>query len=147
LIKHADIVQREEKSYRFYFVHPVCVAINATLSPRTTFFPAEAPLRSMLKYLKNQDSTQTEREAYKADGIFEFDGIEICVNEISGPFNNTSRKKYQFDFHKAMYGCMAMLWNIVQKFKFASMSTLEELELYFIHSKSNILKTCSYWYI
>jgi hypothetical protein len=138
LINNATIIEKEEKSYRAYFVHSICAGINNYLDPETTFLPAEAPLSAMTKYLKKQDMIHTEREVYKADGIYRYQTIEFCINEISGPFNNKLRSKYQFDFHKAMYGCMSIMWDIVQNFYLATFTTLEELDIYFLHCKSNV---------
>ena len=111
-----QIVKPEEKSNRLHFVHHVCTAISEFITPDTTFYPAEAPLNAMNKYLKVNNLIKSDREAYKADGIFEYCGIEFCLNEISGPFRNTDKRKFQVDYHKAMYGCIAMLWNIVQRY-------------------------------
>ena len=79
---------------------------------------------------------KNDREAYKADGIFSYNGIEFAINEISGSYNNNDRRKYQFDFHKAMYGSLGMLWSVVQNFRFAEFDTLKQLQVFFLHCKS-----------
>ena len=103
---------------------------------KSTFYPAEAPLNCMNRYLKTKGIIKNDREAYKADGIFSYNDIEFSINEISGPFKNNDKRKYQFDYHKALYGCLSMIWCIVQKFYFAEFETLEKLQVFFIHAKS-----------
>lgn len=83
---------------------------------------------------------KNDRETYKADGIYFVGRFEICINEISGPFGKTSKSKIQFDFHKALYGCMSIMWDIVQQYHFGSLKTFEELEIHFLHNKGKSTK-------
>jgi hypothetical protein len=91
----------------------------------------------MSKYLKYEDRVKNDRECYKADGIYQYKNFEICINEISGPYNNPLKSKYQFDFHKALYGCMSIIWDIIQNYYYGTIKTFEELEVHFIHNKGN----------
>lgn len=69
----------------------------------------------MIKYLKINNMIQSEQEAYKADGLYQ----------------------YQFDFHKAMYGCMSIIWDIVHNYATLLLLHLKKL-MSFLHCKSNV---------
>lgn len=135
LLNNIKLACKEEKSYRAYFVHPVCTAIANYVNTPLDFLPAEATLLSMSKFLRNKNMIKNDRESYKADGIFQYNKFEIGIVEISGPFGNPNRSKFQFDFHKAMYGCMSIMWDIVNTYHYGTIQTFEELEIHFIHSK------------
>lgn len=138
LLNNIKLACKEEKSYRAYFAHPVCTAIANYVNTPLDFLPAEAILLSMSKFLRNKNMIKNDRESYKADGIFQYNKFEIGIVDISGPFGNPNRSKFQFDFHKAMYGCMSIMWDIVNTYHYGTIQTFEELEIHFIHSKGKL---------
>lgn len=46
------------------------------------------------------------------DGFLTGSNMELLLLEISNAYNNASTKKINFDFHKGMYGSVAMLKTI-----------------------------------
>ncbi|KAI8091796.1 hypothetical protein BDF21DRAFT_410228 [Thamnidium elegans] len=61
--------------------------------------------------------------------------------ETCGVYGNVAMLKIQFDRHKGLYACLAMLCTIVVKFKYASLSTFNNIKIIFLHSKGNIYIT------
>lgn len=87
----------------------------------------------MTQQLKNNGFFVNERNVYKADGIITINDIEVCILEISHALNQANIRKSSFDFHKGLYGLVAMIKTIADTYKCASFSTFSKLKLFFIH--------------
>lgn len=68
------------------------------------------------------------REGYKADRIISWNNYEVILLKCSGPYLNDKKQKLSFDFHKAMFGLLAMVYDIAWHNKYlSSMITPSEL--------------------
>ncbi|KAL1933418.1 hypothetical protein VTP01DRAFT_7508 [Rhizomucor pusillus] len=59
--------------------------------------------------------------------------LEILILETSNALDATTPTKRAFDFHKAMFGAVAMLKSIADKYKYADFSVFSALKIYFLH--------------
>lgn len=78
-----------------------------------------------------------EKSQYKADGMVRFFGLkklELLLLETQGPFSNRGSIKIQLDYHKGIYGMLAMLKCITDIFSFASIEKFNAL-FFFAHSR------------
>ena len=107
-----------------------------------TFFPGEEQLVYMTTQLRNNDCGYDERSYYKGDAILRClnkktgGNMEIVLLETSNGYNNASDKKINFDFHKGMYGTVAMLKTIADRYNYAPFEFFKDLKLYFVHAHS-----------
>ncbi|KAG2236168.1 hypothetical protein INT48_003787 [Thamnidium elegans] len=90
---------------------------------------------------KNNGTIRSTSEGFKADGIVRHKESEIMLVETCGVYGNVAMLKIQFDRHKGLYACLAMLCTIVVKFKYASLSTFNNIKIIFLHSKEFELKS------
>ena len=106
------------------------------------FFPGEEQLLSMTKQLKNNNTRYDERSCYKGDSILRCldkktgGNMELVLLETSSSYDDTTEKKVNFDFHKGMFGTVAMLITIANRYNYAPFDSFEKLKLYFIHAHS-----------
>lgn len=85
-----------------------------------------------------------EQVCYKADGIIkamlERSELEILILETSNALDATTPTKRAFDFHKAMFGAVAMLKSIADKYKYADFSVFSALKIYFLHVAGKLMR-------
>ncbi|KAI7858097.1 hypothetical protein BDC45DRAFT_434229 [Circinella umbellata] len=106
------------------------------------FFPREEQLLSMTKQLKNNNTQYDERLCYKSDAKTG-GNMELVLLETSNSYDDTTNKKVNFDFHKGMFGTVAMLKTIADKYNYASFDSFKKLKLYFIHAHTKHLRLWS----
>ncbi|KAI8880635.1 hypothetical protein K501DRAFT_190942 [Backusella circina FSU 941] len=83
------------------------------------------------------------RYKYKADGVIcveEYQDLEILLTEVSNSFGSKDSGKISFDHYKAMFGLLAMLRTIAQKYRGGSFDTFKTLKVHFIHAKGTALR-------
>ncbi|KAG2228280.1 hypothetical protein INT45_011072 [Circinella minor] len=117
---------------------------------RLTFFPGEEQLLSMTKQLKNNNTQYDERLCYKSDAVLRCldkktrgGNMELVLLETSNSYDDTTKKKVNFDFHKGMFGTVAMLKTIADRYNYASFDSFKKLKLYFIHAHTKHLRLWS----
>ncbi|KAG1150125.1 hypothetical protein G6F37_000614 [Rhizopus arrhizus] len=100
---------------------------------KVTTFPGEEELEAMKKQQQSQRLTDN-RHKYKAGGIVRYDSNnEILFMETSAAYNNAPSEKCSFDHYKAMFGLLAMIKTLSDKYQYASFEVLKKLKLHFIH--------------
>ena len=106
------------------------------------FFPGEEQLLSMTKQLKNNNTQYDERSCYKGDAVLRCldnktgGNMELLLLETSNSYDDTTEKKVNFDFHKGMFGIVAMLKTIADRYNYAPFDSFKKLKLYFMHAHS-----------
>ncbi|KAI9496390.1 hypothetical protein BDB00DRAFT_881992 [Zychaea mexicana] len=76
------------------------------------------------------------RYHYNADGVLradEFLNMEILLTEVSNGYGSNNSGKSSFDHYKAMFGMLAMLRTLAQKYSKASFNTFQKLKVHFLH--------------
>ncbi|CAO3617236.1 unnamed protein product, partial [Mucor hiemalis] len=122
----------------FPFLKAVCMASDG----KPQFKVGETQLKAMSK--KDSDESE-ESTLYKADGIislYSFNKLEILLLETSSHFGSTDKSKSSFDHHKGLFGALAMLKAIADKYSFGSMETFKKLKVFFVHAAE---KTVRLW--
>ncbi|KAF1807630.1 hypothetical protein FB192DRAFT_1338965 [Mucor lusitanicus] len=128
------------------FIATTVVVISEVFKYSVVLESAEAPLASITSYLnKHSDgTTATDKEAYKANGIFMGQDVEIGLCEISGPFGDNLPSWFHFDFIKGMYGCLSASNEICSRYQFAKVSsTMSKFKVVFVHTKVDSLQIWS----
>ncbi|KAF1802940.1 hypothetical protein FB192DRAFT_1071138 [Mucor lusitanicus] len=70
--------------------------------------------------------------------------MEIMLVEACGVYGNTAMFKIQFDRHKGLYACLAMLRTIALKYKYTSLlATFQDLRILLLHTKGSYLQLWS----
>jgi hypothetical protein len=139
-------VTKEEKNFVDYFISPMIRSITKMTSRMLAYESREAFLNSINDIWKAKRVIKSKSEGYKADGIVRYDDMEIMIMEACGGFGNMLASKIQFDRHKGLYGCLAMLRCFSLKYKYGSLSTFEKLEILFLHTKGNTMQLWSVQY-
>lgn len=75
------------------------------------------------------------RYKYNADGIISTNShtLEILLAEVSNGYGSNDQNKISFDHNKAMFGMLAMIKTIAQKYEQAQLSTFKKLKVHFLH--------------
>ncbi|KAI8367008.1 hypothetical protein EDC96DRAFT_544047 [Choanephora cucurbitarum] len=82
-------------------------------------------------------------EQFKADGLIEMDGIELCLLETSGTCGLSDNCRFGKDHVKGSFGTLIFLRKILRTFYFATESTLHELMVLFGHARGKRIHLCS----
>lgn len=130
-----DVVAKEENYLNQSGNPVVTVALKEIAKSQLTFNTAKTTLKVMSNYFRDNNMIKNSRESYKTDGTLVFKNLEILLTESSGPFLNQLRSKYNFDLHKGIFGCLAMLKLIADKYEYASLNTSELLKVHLLHAK------------
>ncbi|KAG2217796.1 hypothetical protein INT45_001121, partial [Circinella minor] len=140
-----EILQKTETIYRSYIFDP-CLKNVAKYLRRTghqiTFLPGEIELNAITKQLQ-QSGMKDGRYHYNADGVFhadEFSNIEILLSEVSNGYGSNSNGKSSFDHYKAMFGMLAMLRTLAQKYSKGSFDTFRKLKVHFLHGHGDAVR-------
>lgn len=75
---------------------------------------------------------------YWADGVIRQLGIEdfeLLLFEASRGYDQASDTKSSFDFHKGLYGTVAMLKTVANAFNHAKFEVFSTLKLHFLHAQ------------
>lgn len=88
-----------------------------------SFESREGFLKPINTIWKNNGTIKSITEGYKADGIVRYKEVEVILVEACGAYGNNAMSKIQFDCHKGLYACLAMLRTIAIKYKHASTNT------------------------
>lgn len=112
-----------------------------------TYESRECFLKSINTIWKKSGIIRSISEGFKADGIVRYNGLEIMLVEACGVYGNVAMSKIQFDRHKGLYACLAMLKTIAVKYKYASLPTFQNLRILFLHTKDNFLQLWSVSFI
>ncbi|KAI9496385.1 hypothetical protein BDB00DRAFT_758338, partial [Zychaea mexicana] len=83
-----------------------------------------------------QSGMKDGRYHYNADGVLradEFLNMEILLTEVSNGYGSNNSGKSSFDHYKAMFGMLAMLRTLAQKYSKASFNTFQKLKVHFLH--------------
>lgn len=86
----------------------------------------------MTKQLKTLGHFVDDKSQYTSDSLFKLFGlkdIELLLVEVSGCFNN--KVKLNFDYHKGMFGALAMIKSIADKYEYASIDHLKRPRSFF----------------
>ncbi|KAI8380415.1 hypothetical protein EDC96DRAFT_490920 [Choanephora cucurbitarum] len=93
-------------------------------------------MSQQLRSIRRQDT----RRIYKADGVVRIaDDAEILLVETAGPFGLDNPTRLSFDNSKGMFGLLAMIKTIADKYSYASMATFKKLKLLFLQPYRNAL--------
>lgn len=87
----------------------------------------------MTKQLKTLGHFVDDKSQYTSDSLFKLFGlkdIELLLVEVSGCFNN--KVKLNFDYHKGMFGALAMIKSIADKYEYASIDQFEKAKVLFL---------------
>ncbi|KAI8144736.1 hypothetical protein BJV82DRAFT_57723 [Fennellomyces sp. T-0311] len=103
----------------------------------------------MTTQLQESNALQDDRSMYKADGILRCKdpknghNMELALLETSKAYDAASPTKFNYDFHKGMYGSVAMLKTIADRFRYASFKVFSRLKLYFLHAHTEHIRLWS----
>lgn len=139
----ADLTHSEIKLNTCVIWPAMKASINAIdTNHHLHFYPGEERLISMERQLKA--AGHDEQVCYKADGIIkamlERSELEILILETSNALDATTPTKRAFDFHKAMFGAVAMLKSIADRYKYADFSVFSALKIYFLHVAGKLMR-------
>lgn len=85
--------------------------------------------------LRSMGQKIDRRKVYRADGIIrlnDLDGLEILILETAGPYGSKDERKIAFDNVKGMFGLLAMMKTMADKFCYASVELFQKLKLYLV---------------
>jgi hypothetical protein len=108
LTNNPDVTE-EEKNFVDYFISPIIRSIIKMTSRMLAYESREAFLNSINDIWKSKKIIKSKLEGYKADGIVRYNNMEIMIMEACDGFGNMLASKIQFDLHKGLYECLAML--------------------------------------
>jgi hypothetical protein len=143
LLKNNPDVAAEEKNFVDFFLTPFMRPTVTIMGSLYSYESRECFLKSINTIWKNSGIIRSTSEGFKADGIARYKDLEIMLVEACGVYGNVSMSKIQFDRHKGIYACLAMLRTIAVKYKYASLSTLQSLQILFLHTKGSFLQLSS----
>ncbi|ORZ04103.1 hypothetical protein BCR42DRAFT_338859, partial [Absidia repens] len=116
---------------------------------KVSFVPGEEQLHALTAQLRRIGARYDDRYRYKADGVIRVDsmfGLEVVLLETSSGFGHGDQTKASFDFHKAMFGLLAMLKSVADQFEGASLGSFRQFKVYFVHAAGNVCRTWSLKY-
>ncbi|OBZ80111.1 hypothetical protein A0J61_11840, partial [Choanephora cucurbitarum] len=141
--KKKPSISYSETVYNVKLIFPSLYAVLDWLEDHPTspvFIPGEEELLSMSKQF-TKIKKYSRRNIYKADGVVRLgDDVEVLLVETIGSFGLDNPGKLSFDNSKAMFGLLAMLKTIVNKYSCASMSSFKKLKLLFLQPGSDALR-------
>lgn len=119
------------------------------------FLPGEEELAAMTAQLKTLKVKVDHRKVYKTDGIVRiWNKLEVMLLETAGAFKKNDPCKIAFDNSKGMFGLLAMLKTIVDRYALASCESFKKLKLFYLqpsgkaHTDNVIFYvTFIYWFI
>ncbi|PHZ17125.1 uncharacterized protein RHIMIDRAFT_253084 [Rhizopus microsporus ATCC 52813] len=103
----------------------------------------------MTRQLKLSNLYFNDSSQYKSDGLIKLFGlknIELLLLETSGYFDNKEKIKLNFDHHKGMFGCLAMLKSIADEFEYASIDKFKRVKVFFLNAAGSYLHLWSLSY-
>ncbi|CEP15427.1 hypothetical protein [Parasitella parasitica] len=134
LLKNNLEMTTEEKNFVDFFITPFMRPTVNTMGELYTYESRECFLKSINTIWKNSGIIRSTSEGFKADGIVRYKDLEIMLVEVCGVYGNVAMSKTQFDRHKGLYACLAMLRTIAVKYKSASLATFQNLQILFLHT-------------
>jgi hypothetical protein len=143
LLKNNPEMTTEEKSFVDFFITPFLRPTINMMGELYTYESRECFLKSINTIWKNSGTS----EGFNADGIVQYKDLEIVLVEACGVYGNVAMSKIQFDRHKGLCACLAMLRTIAVKYKYASLPTFQNLRILFVHTKGNFLQLWSVSFI
>jgi hypothetical protein len=106
----------------YRFLDTAALFINTS---NCDFVPGEEQLHSMTCQLKAINAQKDDRNKDQADGVIRLHGClidsELLLLETSSEFGNTDNTKIYFDHHKGMFGSLALLKIIADKYMLPSL--------------------------
>lgn len=139
MLKNNPDVTVEEKNFVDFFVTPFMRPTVTMMGSLYSYESRECFLKSISTIWKNSGIIRSTSKGFKADGIVRYKDLEVMLVEACGVYGNVSMSKIQFDRHKGLYACLAMLRTIAVKYKYASLSTFQSLQILFLHTKGSFL--------
>ncbi|KAI7874548.1 hypothetical protein K492DRAFT_137713 [Lichtheimia hyalospora FSU 10163] len=91
----------------------------------------------------NSQGLTDGRYRYCADGIMsadDFSGLEFLLTEVSSGYKNGDTSKISFDHYKAMFGMLAMIRTLAQKYNKGSLETFRKLRIHFLHAHGDAIR-------
>lgn len=96
----------------------------------------------MSKQLKTLPLYGEDNHNYLADDIIKLYGLkttEVLLLKTSGYFDSNYKSKIAFDYHKSLFGVLAMLKKkYAGKFPMANVETFKKCKVFFVHGTGKI---------
>lgn len=133
------VEQDTEDGFNQISVYPYAKIIGKSLKAnvKPDFIQGQPILQSMTRQLKLSNLYFNDSSQYKSDGLIKLFGlknIELLLLETSGCFDNKEKIKLNFDHHKGMFGCLAMLKSIADEFEYASIDKFKRVKVFFLNA-------------
>ncbi|CAO3679486.1 unnamed protein product [Rhizopus stolonifer] len=141
-----------EDAFNQLFIWPYLHLIGKSINSHDCkgyFVQGQSLLESMSNQLKAAGVSVDEKSQYKTDGMIKLFGLknlELLLLETSGHFSNRDNVKIKLDHHKGIYGILAMLKCIADKFTFASVEKFSRVKVFFLHAAETKLHLWSVRY-
>lgn len=91
----------------------------------------------MTKQLKAMGIEVDQRKVYKTGGIVRLnENEEVLLVETAGPYLNDNPTKLSLDNSKGMFGLLAMMKTIADKYRYCSKDIFKQLKLLFLQPGS-----------
>ncbi|CAO3673142.1 unnamed protein product [Rhizopus stolonifer] len=132
-----EAVKKSKATYRYYVFDEclkICVKYKYEKKFNVSYIPGETELNAMTIQLK---------EATLVDGCYEYNAdVIICTNshaldillaEVPHGYGSNDLNKISFDHSRAMFGMLAMINTIAQKYYLVQLSTFKKLKVHFLH--------------
>lgn len=84
-----------------------------------------------------QQGIRDGRLKYDADGLLradDFCGLGMLLTEVSSGYGKHDNRKVSFDHYKAMFGLLAMLRTLADRFQKATFKTFTKMKVHFLHA-------------
>ncbi|KAG0938477.1 hypothetical protein G6F57_006685 [Rhizopus arrhizus] len=142
----------DEDAFNQLFTWPYLHLIGKSINSHDCkgyFVQGQPFLESMSHQLKATGVSVNEKSQYKTDGMIKLFGLknlELLSLETSGHFSNSDNVKIKLDHHKGIYGILAMLKCIADKYSFASVEKFSRVKVFFLHAAETKLHLWSLHY-
>lgn len=142
----------DEDAFNQLFTWPYLHLIGKSINSHDCkgyFVQGQPFLESMSHQLKATGVSVNEKSQYKTDGMIKLFGLknlELLLLETSGHFSNSDNVKIKLDHHKGIYGILAMLKCIADKYSFASVEKFSRVKVFFLHAAETKLHLWSLHY-
>ncbi|KAG1473616.1 hypothetical protein G6F56_000852 [Rhizopus delemar] len=104
------------------------------------FQSGQSRLKSMIQQSKANNILIDDKNCYKKYGLIKLFGLkklEVLLIEISGHFGNKDKVKLNFDYHKGIFGMLAMLKSIADDYQSASTEKFARVKIFFLNTAGN----------
>lgn len=131
------------------FLYPFLKAIGRAVArdvdnTGAQFKTGETYLKAMTMQLKAMELHKDDKSQYKADGLiilYSIEKLELVLLETSSQFGNTDLSKINYDHHKGLFGCLAMLKTVAEEFYLGSLELFQRIKVFFIHGAGNAIQS------